>query len=191
MFSEMRSALGIPKGEDILDYIYALPEKEQQEALDKIEAVERKAMKEQKPQAGLICLMEYLDKKRIRKGICTRNFNTPVTHLLTNHLPNHIDPFSPIVTRDFRPAKPSPAGILHIAEQWGLPNTQRELPAPTRPIDLIMVGDSIDDIIAGYEAGAATVLVRSEGKEDLERDARTDVVINRFVTYAHAYASRI
>ncbi|KAK4941652.1 hypothetical protein LTR28_008849, partial [Elasticomyces elasticus] len=74
MFSEMRSALGIPKGEDILDYIYALPEKEQQEALDKIEAVERKAMKEQKPQAGLICLMEYLDKKRIRKGICTRNF---------------------------------------------------------------------------------------------------------------------
>ncbi|KAK5004351.1 hypothetical protein LTR28_009034, partial [Elasticomyces elasticus] len=74
MFSEMRSAVGIPKGEDILDYIYALPEKEQQEAHDKIEAVERKAMKEQKPQAGLISLMEYLDKKRIRKGICTRNF---------------------------------------------------------------------------------------------------------------------
>ena len=42
-----------------------------------------------------------------------------------------------------------------------------------------MVGDSVDDIEAGYEAGAATVLVRSEGKEDLERDPRTDVVVNR------------
>lgn len=42
-----------------------------------------------------------------------------------------------------------------------------------------MVGDSIDDIVAGYEAGAITVLVRSEGKEDLERDERTDVVVGR------------
>lgn len=42
-----------------------------------------------------------------------------------------------------------------------------------------MVGDSIDDIIAGYEAGALTVLVRSEGKEELERDGRTDVVVGR------------
>ena len=42
-----------------------------------------------------------------------------------------------------------------------------------------MVGDSIDDIIAGYEAGALTVLVRSEGKEELEVDSRTDVVVER------------
>jgi phosphoglycolate phosphatase-like HAD superfamily hydrolase len=42
-----------------------------------------------------------------------------------------------------------------------------------------MVGDSIDDIIAGYEAGALTVLVRSEGKEELEVDSRTDVVVGR------------
>ena len=42
-----------------------------------------------------------------------------------------------------------------------------------------MVGDSIDDITAGYEAGALTVLVRSEGKEELEVDSRTDVVVGR------------
>ena len=46
-------------------------------------------------------------------------------------------------------------------------------------LPLIMVGDSIDDMIAGYEAGALTVLVRSEGKEELERDERTDVVVGR------------
>jgi phosphoglycolate phosphatase-like HAD superfamily hydrolase len=42
-----------------------------------------------------------------------------------------------------------------------------------------MVGDSIDDIIAGYEAGALTVLVRSEGKEELGVDSRTEVVVGR------------
>lgn len=42
-----------------------------------------------------------------------------------------------------------------------------------------MVGDSLDDIIAGYEAGALTVLVKTEGKEELEKDARTHVVVSR------------
>lgn len=54
---------------------------------------------------------------------------------------------------------------------------------PTAPAErllpLIMVGDSIDDIIAGYDAGALTVLLRSAGKEELEKDERTKVVISR------------
>lgn len=54
-------------------------------------------------------------------------------------------------------------------------------PVAKKPIPLIMVGDSIDDIIAGHDAGAATVLLRSEGKEDLEKDPRTDLVIDRLV----------
>lgn len=42
-----------------------------------------------------------------------------------------------------------------------------------------MVGDSIDDMTAGRDAGALTVLLKSEGKEDFEEDERTDVVIDR------------
>ena len=74
MFGEMRAALGITKAEDILDHIYSLPESEQEEAHSKIQAIERSAMEKQVPQAGLVSLMEYLDSKKIRKGICTRNF---------------------------------------------------------------------------------------------------------------------
>lgn len=101
-------------------------------------------------------------------------------HLLTHHLPSHIRPFSPIITRDFRPPKPSPAGILHIAHAWDL-NIQPKATAPRddRLLPIIMVGDSIDDMAAGYEAGALTVLLRSEGKEALEGDERTDVVVSR------------
>ena len=116
--------------------------------------------------------------------------SAPVSHLLSTHLPSHVSAFTPIITRDFKPPKPSPAGILHIAQKWGVEasvasssetTTTNTSTTNNNPplLPLIMVGDSIDDIIAGHEAGALTVLVRSEGKEELERDERTDVVVGR------------
>jgi phosphoglycolate phosphatase-like HAD superfamily hydrolase len=42
-----------------------------------------------------------------------------------------------------------------------------------------MVGDSVDDMAAGRDAGAITVLLRSEANAHLVDDARTDVVIDR------------
>ncbi len=74
MFADMRSAVGIPKEDDILDYIHALPDKEQAEAFEKVQVIERRAMAEQKAQPGLDALLEYLDRTEIKKGICTRNF---------------------------------------------------------------------------------------------------------------------
>ena len=75
MFTQMRAALSIDKGTDILDHVYSLPTAEQQqEAHAKIQTIEREAMEQQVPQAGLVQLMEYLDGKGVRKGICTRNF---------------------------------------------------------------------------------------------------------------------
>jgi len=74
MFGEMRAALSIDKGTDILDHIYSLSPSEQETAHAKIQAIERKAMELQVPQAGLVTLMEFLDKHGVNKGICTRNF---------------------------------------------------------------------------------------------------------------------
>ncbi|KAL6709342.1 hypothetical protein ACN47E_001749 [Coniothyrium glycines] len=168
MFAEMRAALNIEKPTDILDHIYSLPEKEQNEAQEKIRDIERTAMKSQQPQAGLVELMDYLDSRDLKKGICTRNFDAPVTHLLTTFLPS--SKFSPIVTREFRPPKPDPAGILHIAKDW-----MHEEGASS----LIMVGDSIDDMTAGYRAGAATVLLINEANEHLAKHHHTDLVVKR------------
>jgi hypothetical protein len=72
-------------------------------------------------------------------------------------------------TRDFRPPKPDPAGILHIASKWGLPDAK----------NLIMVGDSIDDMTAGYRAGAATVLLVNEVNAHLATHEHTDLCIKR------------
>lgn len=74
MFGEMRDAVGIPKGSDILDYIHGLPAEKQETAFTKVQEIERRAMSKQIPQAGLVSLMEFLDEHRIPKGICTRNF---------------------------------------------------------------------------------------------------------------------
>jgi len=42
--------------------------------METIRSIEREAMALQKPQAGLVELMAYLDSRGVRKGICTRNF---------------------------------------------------------------------------------------------------------------------
>jgi len=130
----MRQALGIDKSVDILDHCHSLPPDEEAAALEKIRSIEREAMVSQQPQPGIVPLMEYLESREIPRGICTRNFDAPVNHLLTKFLPSF--EFSPgsfssafqthesdltfkVVTRDFKPPKPSPAGILHIAKSWG------------------------------------------------------------------------
>ena len=42
--------------------------------MESVRAIERQAMASQKPQPGLVVLMDYLEKKGVQKGICTRNF---------------------------------------------------------------------------------------------------------------------
>jgi HAD superfamily hydrolase (TIGR01549 family) len=163
-----RAALGITKSTDILDHIYSLPDGEQEEAHEKVREIERTAMKKQQPQAGLVDLMEYLDSRSVQKGICTRNFDAPVNHLLTKFLPS--SKFSPVVTREFRPPKPDPAGILHIAKAW-----MHEHGGDS----LIMVGDSIDDMTAGYRAGAATVLLVNDANKHLAEHEHTDLVVKQ------------
>lgn len=97
-------------------------------------------------------------------------------------MPKHI--FNPIITRDFRPPKPDPAGILHIASSWGLCEPSKTASETTETVQLellpiIMVGDSIDDIVAGYRAGAATVLLQNESNRDVADHPYTDLCIRR------------
>lgn len=208
MFSEMRSALSIPRTTDILEHIYSLPTPAAQaEAMERIRAIERAAVASQVAQPGLVPLMAYLDARGVRKAICTRNFDGPVQSLLSKFLAGHV--FAPIVTRDFRPPKPDPAGILHIARSWGLVRTsagEAGVPAaegeeaarqaggeggpdglvPTETGEevadasgLIMVGDSVDDITAGRRAGAKTVLLVNDVNRHLADHEHTDLVISR------------
>lgn len=125
------------------------------------------------------------------------DFRAPVQYLIQNHLPSHI--FLPIITRDTPSLlpKPDPAGILHIAREWGLTNRAENLIMvclsfylpfgsysqlaaynPTLPYRF-QVGDSIDDMTSGHAAGAATVLLVNERNSHLREHAHTDLCIHR------------
>lgn len=201
MFREMRAALSISKSVDILDHIRSLsstPEvgsdtSPQQRAKREIEDIERNAMTSQTPQPGLVELMTYLDRHNLPKGLCTRNFPLPVTHLLEAFLPGV--EFDPIITRETTgiPPKPHPDGLWKIAEAWGLGQQsvdgEKRREQVTDPLELakrylgsglIMVGDSTDDITAGFRSGAATVLLLSEDNAHvIEQDPPPDLVVER------------
>lgn len=51
-------------------------------------------MSKQQAQPGLVELMSYIDSKSLPKGICTRNFDMPVDHLITKFL-SAVKPFHP------------------------------------------------------------------------------------------------
>ncbi|ODV62405.1 putative haloacid dehalogenase-like hydrolase [Ascoidea rubescens DSM 1968] len=167
MFQEMRDALNITKKIDIIDHLNSIADENVKfESHYKIFKIEEKAMNEMKPQNGLFELMKFLDKNDIKKTICTRNNMTPVIHFKSKFL-NDTKLNEPIITRDFFPPKPSPKPILHIAEKWGI-----------NPKNLIMVGDSLDDMRAGANAGCGTILISSDANEHLKTIPETDFVID-------------
>ncbi|KAI9780688.1 MAG: hypothetical protein M1839_006629 [Geoglossum umbratile] len=174
----MRAALQIPRTTDILNHIYTLPPSDQPAAMESVREIERAAMIKQVPQKGLVGLMEYLEMRGVRKGICTRNFDAPVYHLLETFLKGKV--FRPIITREFRPPKPDPAGILHIAESWSLSDRADSLimllVEHTKFLTL-KVGDALDDMTAGHRAGAATVLLVNEVNAHLATHEHTDLCI--------------
>lgn len=185
MFTEMKEALKIPPGVDILDYVATLPHTGQgdvsnkydptdditfdsapdsmEEAESRLQYVETKAMIRQLPTLGVKTTLAGLQSLNIQLGICTRNVPTPVTHFLTNVL--NKDTHSelegkfvwdgPIVTREFQPPKPSPEPILHIIEQFS-----KRIGSTVDPRDILMIGDSIDDMQAGKGAGCGIVLIK-------------------------------
>ncbi|KAI1609262.1 phosphoglycolate phosphatase [Exophiala viscosa] len=169
----------------------------QARAVKKIKDIERQAMTSQRPQPGLQELMAYLTRRGVRKALCTRNFPAPVHHLLSNHLPD--EEFHPVVTRETEgiQPKPSPEGLWSIAQAWGLDKEVDESPdklvstndgEEIDPLELarqylgsglIMVGDSVDDMAAGYRAGAASVLLVNDENEDLAKHAYTGRTVRR------------
>ena len=166
MFGEMRRQLQVPTGVDILDHVASLATAEaQKEAEAKLQAIEGKAMREQQPTKGLQRVFAMLSERGVYTSICTRNVPKPVGDFCGKFL--QCDPFDgdgrrrivtgPVVTREFKPPKPSPEPLLHIISAWGV-----------APQQVLMVGDSWDDMDAGLAAGCAVVLLRHEDNSHVE-----------------------
>lgn len=171
MFPAMREAIGLDDtSKDILEFIDEMDDLQSKiDAENGLARVEKKAMDEMIPQPGLQEIMKYLTKKNISKNICTRNVEGPVQYLINKFIPGDYSSFDHIVTREFRPAKPFPDPLLHIAEQIN-----------AIPESIIMVGDSFDDMKSGRAAGCLTVLLKGTANDKVVNNHKEliDFIVN-------------
>eukprot|EP00891_Asterochloris_glomerata_P001714 jgi/Astpho2/1714/Aster-04139 len=109
-------------------------------------------------------LAAFMDKYGLPRALITRNTSESV-EFFHRLLPAGLAPFSPALSREFLPYKPSPDALIHICKSWGI--------APQHAV--------MDDILAGRRAGCVTVLLDGEhhytSPEDLEEELRPHFLI--------------
>ncbi|XP_057959793.1 haloacid dehalogenase-like hydrolase domain-containing protein At2g33255 isoform X2 [Malania oleifera] len=139
-----------PSGIDILHHIENWGPENQRRAYEIITDFERQALDRLQIMPGELC--EFLDSKKIRRGLITRNVHAAVD--LFQQQFGLI--FDPALSREFRPYKPNPAPLLHICSTWEV-----------QPNEVMMIGDSLkDDVVCGKRAGSFTCLLDEAGRYD-------------------------
>ncbi|KAL4388375.1 hypothetical protein GQ457_09G022440 [Hibiscus cannabinus] len=139
-----------PSGIDILHHIENWSPDKQREAYQIIADFEKQGLDRLQIMPGAAELCGFLDAKKIRRGLITRNVKEAVDlfHQRFGMM------FSPALSREFRPYKPNPAPLLHICSTWDI-----------EPNEVMMVGDSLkDDVACGKQAGAVTCLLDEKGR---------------------------
>ncbi|GAB4843681.1 hypothetical protein Ancab_013645 [Ancistrocladus abbreviatus] len=146
-----------PSGIDILHHIEHWSSPEQQKAYEIIADFERQGLDHLQIMPGALELCGFLDSKKLRRGLITRNVKAAVDLF---HQRFGIT-FFPALSREFRPYKPDPAPFLHICSMWEV-----------QPNEVMMIGDSLkDDVACGKRAGAFTCLLDETGRYDVPQYA--------------------
>ncbi len=149
-FQTVKSAIGCPPDQPILEFIASLRDDARQaEAHAILHAMELKAARQSRPNGGVDDLLRYLKRHRLPIGMLTRNSLESVMTALQQFSHLSIDDFDVVITRDdpVRP-KPHPDGVLLAAERFHV-----------EPREILLVGDFHFDIEAGRRAGALTAFL--------------------------------
>ena len=143
----IRTALDLPGDKPILEALAELPAAAAQPRWEKLAEIEREAARTTQAQPGAGELLEKLRSIHdSRISILTRNSKS-IAHetLAACGLLEFFEP-EDILSRDCCAPKPEPDGIFQILQRWDA--------TPDRGV---MVGDYIFDLLAGRNAGTATV----------------------------------
>lgn len=139
---------------DILHEIQEWSADKQAAAYEVIARHEQQAHERLQIMPGAVELCAFLDAKKLRRGLITRNVKASVDLF---HSRFGMTEFYPALSREFYPYKPDPAPLLYICKAWEV-----------SPADVMMVGDSAkDDIVCGNGAGAVTCLLDESDRYDL------------------------
>ncbi len=72
-FEAIRSALGLPSGEPILEYLDRLPQREAARGYRRLDEIEREIALVSRARPGAVELLTHLRERGLRTGILTRN----------------------------------------------------------------------------------------------------------------------
>ena len=163
-FDAIRRTLGLPDDLPILESISALPPEQAKAVNEQLDEIELEISKTSKPAEGAAELLEALLANDCKIGILTRNnlVNIQVT-LEAAGLYQYFNE-ADLISRDCIAPKPAPDGIYHLVDLW-----QGDIS------DSVMIGDSIHDIAAGNNAGAAAVYYDPDGT--FEHREQADICI--------------
>lgn len=160
-FARMRSRIQCPPDTDILTWVSSFTESDprRREQLEEIIREEEDlGLKAARPMPDAEALFKWLKAQDppLKIGLLTRN-NTRVMDQTLKLFST--DPFDIKLSRDWTggPPKPSPAAILHMGEVWGLKGEE-----------IVMVGDSDDDVMSGRGAGCALSICIGDYKKAVD-----------------------
>ncbi len=130
----------------ILERMAALapPERARAEAI--LERHETAAAADAEPVDGILPLLAWMESRRLRRGLVTRNSRKSVEMVLARFGLR----FEAVVTREDAPPKPAPEPVWLACQRMGVP-----------PSEALLVGDFEFDMLAGRRAGVRTVLLRN------------------------------
>ncbi len=149
-FAVIRQAIRCRAERPVLEFIASLPaEDARSRAKQILDEYEMEAARRSGPNSGAENLIRFLRSRCIKIGIISRNSSRAIRLALKNfHQINESD-FDIIISRDDSLSpKPSPATVLAAGERMGIAADQ-----------MLVVGDFVFDIEAGYRAGARTVFL--------------------------------
>lgn len=147
-FEAIRTEIGIPEGNAILEYLEDHDDETFiNSAMNIVHRHEMEGAKVSTIIRDYSEFYEFLEKKSIPKGLLTRN-SKPVTDIT---LEMHNLKFKNVLTRDCCLPKPHPEGLLLISKQWNID-----------PTELVYVGDYKFDLETAKAAGMKSALILNE-----------------------------
>lgn len=149
-FAYVRRELGIPPTADIISYLNRLPAQEARSKQAWLVNYEREKAALTQPAEGAIELVQWLSEQHVQLAILTRNTRQMALSTLGAISLDSYFSSDMIIGRDQGPAKPDPAGLLHLAHYWQV-----------TPQQLVMVGDYHFDLDCARAAGSLSVQVNN------------------------------
>jgi len=151
-FDAIRKEMGLDRNSGpVLEAMEKMTPQQRRCAEEILHFHERRAVTESRLNAGAKQTLSALRKAGIHIGVLTRNKRSNALAIARKHNLK----FDTIVGREDGPVKPDAFGVLRICQQFGV-----------RPVETLVVGDYLFDLLCAKAAGAVAVLLANSKNAD-------------------------